>query len=305
MLNSNDNEESVPGEDAQSASTEQQGETAAPQSAADAQSGDTEKTVAGAADQAPQAPQPAKPAKSSSRRYTPPTTAKRPQTGLRTKDIIALLSVIVSLMLVIGCIFYIDKKAESTNFIERQKPTSAELSPMSVPDLEQAPALPNKKDIETWDKNAEWVINNPAELANQFNGFSSMSFAWLRKQLEQDRVNPPNPQYFDVNDIVIDGLSFGTATVFEGVLVNAKTAAVEGVESWQWMTIEAENQQFLLVLAPASLDQFTIGNKVTVVGRSMGLIKSPGTANELEPVVLLNVTSPLRQKSQDRPLHQN
>ncbi len=202
------------------------------------------------------------------------------KSGLRARDIISLLSVIVSLLLVIACIYYIDKEVDREHFINSQKPEDEVLQKMGAPDLDKAPALPSAEDLSIWDDHVEWVMKNPKELVNQFNGYSHMSFAWLRKQNQLDLKEAPLSQYFNIEDIIVDGLAFGTPTIIEGNLINAKTVSAEGIGDWQWITIEAEPHQFVMLLAPASLNEYTIGNKVAVVGRSMGLMKSPGNTGE-------------------------
>lgn len=209
---------------------------------------------------------------------------QRSKKGLQARDIIALLMVIVSLMLVIALIVWIDQEANRDRIIDDNK-SVIELPPMSVPQLEEAPDLPSREDIALWEENIQWVNKNPHELAKQYNGFSSMSFAWLRRQMEADRKDPPLPQFYNVEDILIEGLTFGTPTIVEGRIANARTVTVEGFESWQWLTLEAGDDHFLMILAPADQRHFTIGNQASIVGRSMGLMKNPGVDGEWIPLI--------------------
>ena len=211
---------------------------------------------------------------------------KKLKPGLRTRDLIALLSIIVSLVLVIACIVYIDERAEKTNITDREKVLGLALQPMPNPDLEKVPQLPSRDEMGQFKEQVDWVINNPAELAAQFNGFSTSSFAWLRKQIVLDRENGPIPQYFDVLDIIVDGLAFGTPTVVSGQLLNSRTVKLKhSDEQWQWMIIEAEQRQFLMLLVPGQVQDYTIGNKVKVVARSMGLMRIPGHKEHWMPLL--------------------
>jgi hypothetical protein len=125
-----------------------------------------------------------------------------------------------------------------------------------------------------------------------------MSFAWLRKQLAADRKDPPLPQYYNIEDILVDGLSFGTPTIVEGTLTNARKVELEGLEAWQWLTLEADTHQFVMVLAPADQDEYIIGNPALIVGRSMGLMKNPGQTGEW--ITLIGARSVHERKEDER-----
>ena len=218
--------------------------------------------------------------------------------GLQTRDLIALLSIVVSLVLVIACIIYIDGKADQGTFIDKQKPNNLTLKDMPTPDLEQIHTLPNPEQMKIFENQVDWVLSNPKELALKYNGFSAESFAWLRKQLVLDEQENPLPRFYDVHDIITDGLAFGTPTVVQGTLLNTKTVTLAGTdESWQWMIIESEKQQFLMLLVPGHVSDFTIGNKVKVVGRSMGQMENPGNKGALLPLIgARNVFEPKTDK---------
>ena len=208
------------------------------------------------------------------------------KSGLRTRDLIALLSIVVSLVLVIACIVYIDEQASKAKITDKEKVLGTALQEMPDPDLEQVPVLPSIEDMSQFKEQVDWVINNPAELSARLNGYSTTSFAWLRKQLELDSKQGPLPQYFSVQDIIIDGLAFGTPTVVSGLLLNTRTVTVtDSNEEWQWMVIEAQDHQFIMLLVPGHVQDYTIGNPVKIVARSMGLMKIPGHDDHWMPLL--------------------
>ena len=208
------------------------------------------------------------------------------KSGLRTRDLIALLSIVVSLVLVIACIVYIDEQASKAKITDKEKVLGTALQDMPDPDLEQVPVLPSIEDMSQFKEQVDWVINNPAELSARLNGYSTTSFAWLRKQLELDSAQGPLPQYFSVQDIIIDGLAFGTPTVVSGLLLNTRTVTVkDSDEQWQWMVIEAQDHQFIMLLVPGHVQDYTIGNPVKIVARSMGLMKIPGHEDHWMPLL--------------------